>query len=385
MYQPNAEIPEKVVTSSDRSPIAFQDQSVDDMRAEPCDLDNWLWHGYLMPGQITLLTAMWKTGKTTLLAGLLAKMKSGGEYCGRYVKPGRALVVTEESKKKWLQRAVQLDLSPQVRFLCEPFKGRPTPRAWEALLDHMEAMHCQCHLDLVVIDTLASFMPYRGENSPANVVDFLLSLRRLTSLGLSVLLKHHPRKHESTIGSNARGSGALPAAVDINLEMFRFNAFDSVDRRRVILALSRHDETPVRLVVEHNEERNEYFMSAEQTADQFKGGWPILRVVLEDAWQKMSRHQILESWPEDFPRPKPSSLWFWLDRAVKDGLVLRDGLGRRNHPFRYWLPGAEDRWLDRGIYLPDIEPLDPLPEDAEETAKQLAESARLFFGGSAGK
>jgi hypothetical protein len=126
-------------------------------------------------------------------------------------------------------------------------------------------------------------------------------------------------------------------------------------------------------------------MSAEQTADQFAGGWPVLRVVLEDAWQKLSRQQIFKAWPQDFPRPKPSSLWLWLDRAVKDGLVLRDGLGRSKHPFRYWLPGAEDRWIDRGLYLPDIEPLDPLPDDAEETAKQLAESARLFFGGREGK
>ena len=37
-------------------------------------------------------------------------------------------------------------------------------------------------------------------------------------------------------------------------------------------------------------------------------------------------------------------LWRWLDRAVKEGLVLVEGTGRRNHPFRYWLDGMEEVW-----------------------------------------
>jgi AAA domain len=33
---------------------------------------SWLWHGYLAAGNVTLLTSQWKSGKTTLLAVLLA-------------------------------------------------------------------------------------------------------------------------------------------------------------------------------------------------------------------------------------------------------------------------------------------------------------------------
>jgi hypothetical protein len=43
---------------------------------------NWLWHGYLVPGRITLLTSLWKSGKTPLLAVLLAHMKAGGTLAG---------------------------------------------------------------------------------------------------------------------------------------------------------------------------------------------------------------------------------------------------------------------------------------------------------------
>ena len=39
--------------------------------------DDWLWQGYLRPGDITLLTSLWKTGKTTLLAGMLRCLETG--------------------------------------------------------------------------------------------------------------------------------------------------------------------------------------------------------------------------------------------------------------------------------------------------------------------
>jgi hypothetical protein len=32
---------------------------------------DWLWQGYLLPGAVTLLTSLWKSGKSTLLSVLL--------------------------------------------------------------------------------------------------------------------------------------------------------------------------------------------------------------------------------------------------------------------------------------------------------------------------
>jgi hypothetical protein len=43
----------------------------------PSSLD-WLWHGYVATGNITLLTSRWKAGKTTLLSLLLSRRKTGG-------------------------------------------------------------------------------------------------------------------------------------------------------------------------------------------------------------------------------------------------------------------------------------------------------------------
>src|SRR5262249_19604584 len=60
------------------------------------DGPDWLWHGYLAAGQITLLAGQWKIGKTALLAALLARLGAGGRLAGRHVRPGRAVVVSEE-------------------------------------------------------------------------------------------------------------------------------------------------------------------------------------------------------------------------------------------------------------------------------------------------
>lgn len=49
--------------------------------------------------------------------------------------------------------------------------------------------------------------------------------------------------------------------------------------------------------------------SADQMEDQFTGGWPLLRVVLEDALQKLMRTAILKEWPDDFPKPNAAQLW----------------------------------------------------------------------------
>src|SRR5438309_6708988 len=62
---------------------------------------SWLWHGYLGPGKMTLLTSQWKSGKTTLVSLLLARMAGGGALAGLPVAAGRAAVISEESPQLW--------------------------------------------------------------------------------------------------------------------------------------------------------------------------------------------------------------------------------------------------------------------------------------------
>jgi hypothetical protein len=75
---------------------AFRLQALGGSRPLAAEM-SWLWRGYLAPGQLTLLTSLWKSGKTTLLALLLSRLKDGGELFGLSVHPARTLVLSEES------------------------------------------------------------------------------------------------------------------------------------------------------------------------------------------------------------------------------------------------------------------------------------------------
>src|SRR5271166_6225132 len=154
----------------------------------------WLWQGFVARGNLTLLTSLWKSGKTTLLALLLSRRKEGGLLAGLAVQPGKSVVITEEHPRLWAERARRYDFGGQVCFFPQPFRGIPTPDQWQALIERIATLHHQHGFDLVVIDPLAPFL--RGENQPRGIFEALLPLRALTDLGMAGLALHHPAKRE---------------------------------------------------------------------------------------------------------------------------------------------------------------------------------------------
>ncbi len=322
----------------------------------------WLWHGYLAAGGVTLLTSQWKSGKTTLLSVLLARLKGGGTLAGLPVTAGKAVVVSEENPSFWQQRHDKLDLGEHVCFLCQPFRGKPRPEQWRALIDHLSELHYRFGLALAAIDTLASFLPGRDENSAAAVMEALAPLQQLTALGLGVLLCHHPRKGESAAGQSARGTGALSGFADVLIEMGWYRRGSEEDRRRRLRAWSRHDETPRQLVLELTPDGTDYVAHGDFEDESFGWGWPLAERVLEEANRKLTRDGVLGAWPEGHERPAANTLWRWLERAVAQGRLCRDGTGVCADPFRYWLPGQEELWrLDP--FHPETFQLEPLADE----------------------
>jgi hypothetical protein len=314
------------------------------VRARQQDSHRWLWHGYLASGNVTLLVGQWKAGKTTLLSVLLARLGPGGTLAGLAVRPGRAVVITEEADDLWADRIERLGIGDHVHLLCRPFRGRPTPDEWQRLIDSLAARRQTHPFDLVVIDPLASFLPGRTENDAGIMLDILLPLQALTRLGVCVLLLHHPKKGEVVPGRLARGSGALSGSVDVLIELELVGGAADDDRRRRLSAFSRHRSTPKRLVIELTADGMDYASLGDYSASDFTANWPVLAGVLEDATKKLTRAEILAHWPADFVKPSATVLWRWLDWAVKEGRVWMEGAGRRKQPFVYWLDGMEDVW-----------------------------------------
>ena len=320
---------------------------------------SWLWQGFVAAGNVTLLTSQWKSGKTTLASLLLARLKAGGLLAGLDVRPAKAVVVSEEGPLHWARRGERLDLAGHVCWYCRPFRSKPRPDQWLALLDRVLELRQQHDLGLLIIDPLAAFLPGRDENSAGTMLEALLPLQRLTTAGMAVLVLHHPRKGGADAGpGGARGSGALAGYVDVIVEMSWFARAVDTDRRRMLRGWSRHEETPRELVIELSADGREYLALGTSEVAAFGSGWPVLRRLLEQSKDTLTRQEVLEEWPLNVPKPSETAVWQWLERAVEQGEVCRLGTGRRNSPFRYYLAGREPRRYG----LPELPELEELPD-----------------------
>jgi len=310
---------------------------------------SWLWKGLLAPGETTLFTGLWKTGKSTLISVILSKMKDGGELAGLPVSRARVVIISEEPPAKWAERGHRVGFSDHLMWICRSFKGKPTHEEWLALIQQIADMHEQNPIDLVVIDSLANLSPMRSENDAGEMLKTVLPLQDLTKRNIAVLISHHPRKGTVLPGQAARGSGALSGYVDAIIEMHRFSTHHAKDRRRRLHAYSRHDETPPTTVLELNAEAADYLHLSGNGELDFARAWPIIHDMLENAdiWQHLSCRHIHRHWPEGAVPPALRTIQQWLKQAAKDGIVERIGEGKRKDPYKYCLKGMICVWQER--------------------------------------
>jgi hypothetical protein len=328
-----------------------------DTPEEPSKL-HWLWHGLIARGNVTLFTSLWKTGKTTLLTGLLQQFAAGGTFIGQAVSPARALVVSEERRATWADRVERMPIGDHCRLLPRPFPRRPTPDEWDDLIDVAVEMQKTGHLDILVIDPLAKFLPGKTDTDLNTLQTMLDPLQRLTDAGAGVVLLHHPRKKPAEEGSSARGHGGLLGLVDIIVELRKFGRLRSDSRKRKLFAMSRFPETPEQLVYEWDAEGRFVFMG-NPLETRFQENWDVLRSLLAKRKQAVTHQELLMDWPAELTRPSPAALYEWLNRAYDQKLVRRKGVGQKADPYRYRLPNADDVYYDRGE-LPPIKKLGPL-------------------------
>lgn len=323
-------------------------------------MPGWLWHGAIAFGSIALLTSRWKTGKTTLLSVLLARLRTGGTLAGSQVVAAPALVVSEESPDLWYDRGRKTPFGPDVRWLCRPFFAKPTRDQWMNLVDRLATLAAGGPT-LIVIDPLAMVLPGCDENNAGTIIDSLAPLQRLATAGHAVLLLHHPRKGKSL---EPRGSGAITGMVDMLIEMDGSPNEEQHPNRRWLLARGRLDGVIRERLIELNAEHTDYTL-IDIAAEDLTQGWPVIEWILSDATSKHTRQEILRDWPEMREKPHPASLWKWLESAVSDGRLHRDGDGRRHKPFRYWLPGRKK------YFLPDLPPLEPFDRETELSPEEM--------------
>jgi hypothetical protein len=314
----------------------------------------WVWDGYLPRGDIALLTGLWTAGKTTLVAGLLHALGSGGTFLGRGVRAGTAVVVAEESAEHWEERVRAIPVGPHARLVSRPFVARPAPAQWDALVTWAEARRAAGGLDLFVVDPLASFLPGSSEADTGTLHAFLAPLRRLAAGGTAVLVLHHPAKALRAEGSLARGGGALLGYADVILELHHVARWRDGTRRR-LTARSRRPGVVGRVVYEWAPGTADFRVVDDTAEARFRENWDGVRGLLAGRDVPATHRELLGDWPADEEAPSPSLLYDWLRRAAAAGLAVRTGGGTRTDPFRFALPRPPRS--ARGDILPELGPL----------------------------
>lgn len=296
----------------------------------------WVWQGYLARASSTLLTGLWKAGKTTLVAHLLAMMDKGGFLAGD-VATGRALVVSEESGPLWAERRDAIGIGDHVHFILRPFKGKPDFGGWQRFVNHLTKQVVEQQFRLVILDPIANLLPIRDENDAASMMAALTPLYSITDAGASILLLHHPRKGDGGEGQAARGSGALPGFVDVILELRRYNAAESEDRRRTLTAFSRFDATPHEAVIELTDDG--YRSCGTKLETSRNDRLAVLADLLPGEPPGLTAEQVRDSWPSDgIPTPGKRTVDQDLRHGARQGLWNQGGHGWKSDPFRYWGP-----------------------------------------------
>lgn len=298
---------------------------------------SWLWRGYVARGSTTMLSALWKVGKTTLLSTFLKAMERGGEFCGQPVERGTVLYVTEESEARWADRRNKLRIDDNVAFLIRPFARKSTWDRWLAFVEHLRVIRQTFPFDLIVFDTLVNLWPVQKENDASEVQGALMPLHSIDP-HIALLLAHHLRKGDGLEATGSRGSGALTAWVDTIIEMRRYQPTDRKDRRRLLTAYGRWDET---------EDVNEQVVELQGDVYVACGGdreeithrdmTAIISNLLPDSSPGITAEEILEQWPGE-GRPNRNSFFAALNHGLEEDLWARSGEGRRGSPFRFWKP-----------------------------------------------
>lgn len=298
----------------------------------------WAWFGYLGVGFVTLLTGLWKAGKSTLVAHLLRMFDGGGELGGA-VTPTRVLVVSEESAGLWRRRRDDLGIGDHVHLLTRPFKVRPKLAQWEGFILSIAELVRSNGYGVVVFDTLPSLWPVFDENNASEVIAALTPIHEITGAGAAVLLTHHPRKGDAGEGQASRGSGALPGFVDVILELRRYTPDDREDRRRTLTAYSRFDETPSEVVLELGDDGYRV-VGSKADARQTDRLVAIAELLPTDP-PGVSVDELHKSWPEGGTvKPGKRTLQLDLQTGAKAGRWVETGTGKRNDPHRYAVAGA---------------------------------------------
>jgi hypothetical protein len=317
----------------------------------------WIWKGYLRRGGITMFSALWKIGKSTMLSNLLKALDgSATEFVGQAVTPARVMYVTEEDEKIWATRRDELLIGDHVAMCVRPFTSRPKADEWKKLLEDIAVDVEKHRFDLVIFDTLSKMWPVDDENSASEVEKALMPLWKITKdgAGAGVLLVHHTRKSGGDEFVGARGSGGLPAFCEILME-FKRDSADAKETKRIITAVGRYSDIPTKRLCDWQNGKYEGMGDPDdrvidgkpkEAAAKAKPEWHthVMAILLEAGTNLLTAEDIagLLAGRSDHAVRKSELVTKLLNPMFECGKLQRSGEGKNGCPYTYRLNGRND-------------------------------------------
>jgi predicted ATP-dependent serine protease len=285
---------------------------------------DWLWKGYLATGNMTVLAAPPKAGKSTLLFELLKCSRARETFLGLETQPAKVLLFTEESVSLLANRRRKLrdpDLDLHVVTLQPGL-------TWPKIMAYSK-WKAQQGYNLVVLDTVSRFWPVQNEGDAVQVLQALTPfLSIVRQEGFALLLIHHTRKGGGAEGNAMRGSNAILGSADIGLEFQRITPWDKGKRRRID-ALSRYGETPDTIIAELTDDG--YQLAAEGVAIEKD----IMFIVTMNG--VVTAEEVVDATATSVRNAQRV-----LAEMTARGVLSRSGTGSSRSPYRYSLRGVDD-------------------------------------------
>ena len=211
---------------------------------------DWVVTGYAARGAITDWSAKVKTGKTSLMLVMARSVAYGESFLGIETAQGPVVILTEERPPTFrsaLGRWGLLDSDDLHVLYRREARGMEWPSIVAAAVEKCIAVRAI----LLVIDTFADWAQLGPdqENDAGAASIAMRPVQDAAEQGLAVLLSRHDRKMGGLIGETARGSSAIAGKADILVDIRRADS-PGHERRRVLVAVGRFDDTPENLIVE---------------------------------------------------------------------------------------------------------------------------------------
>lgn len=181
----------------------------------------WALKGYIpLDGALAILAAYNKTGKSTLVAGIIKAITTGEPFCGISTTKCRVLLINFEERPADVQRRLKaFGFSAANKNLYLEFNRR----RWDSSMERDVAETVASKdIKLVVIDSLSKIWKVEDENDNAKVGEWTAEFQAFWHrLGVTALAIHHSGKNGGSNGASLRGASAIGDNCDIYWEYGR--------------------------------------------------------------------------------------------------------------------------------------------------------------------